>query len=103
MLVGCGLRRAEIVTVKVEDFELREDHWELADLICKGGHMRTVPIPSWVKAAVDVWMSSCLGMSRFRPPSAILGASSGFGTQSTTGSAWSRSLRDRCYSSLADI
>lgn len=26
MLVGCGLRRAEIVTVKVEDLELREDH-----------------------------------------------------------------------------
>jgi site-specific recombinase XerD len=43
MLIGCGLRRAEAVTVKVEDFELREDHWVLADLIGKGGHMRTVP------------------------------------------------------------
>jgi integrase len=27
MLIGCGLCRAEIVTVKVEDFQLREDHW----------------------------------------------------------------------------
>ena len=27
MLIGCGLRRAEVVTVAVEDFELREDHW----------------------------------------------------------------------------
>jgi len=26
MLLGCGLRRAELVAVKVEDFELREDH-----------------------------------------------------------------------------
>ncbi|MGA9982466.1 MAG: tyrosine-type recombinase/integrase, partial [Acidobacteriaceae bacterium] len=55
MLVGCGLRRAEIVAVKVEDFELREEHWVLADLIGKGGHMRTVPVPSWVKGIVDIW------------------------------------------------
>jgi site-specific recombinase XerD len=55
MLIGCGLRRAEIVTVKVEDFELREDHWVLADLIGKGGHMRTVPVPNWVKSTVDAW------------------------------------------------
>src|SRR6202000_2141021 len=33
MLLGCGLRRAELVSVKVEHFELREDHWVLADLI----------------------------------------------------------------------
>jgi site-specific recombinase XerD len=55
MLIGCGLRRAEIVTVNVEDFELREEHWVLADLVGKGGHMRTVPVPGWVKRAVDVW------------------------------------------------
>ncbi len=58
MLIGCGLRRAEVVTVAVEDFELREDHWVLADLIGKGGHMRTVPVPGWVKSAVDAWTSS---------------------------------------------
>jgi site-specific recombinase XerD len=57
MLVGCGLRRAEIVTVKIEDFELREEHWILADLIGKGGHMRTVPVPTWVKATVDAWIA----------------------------------------------
>src|ERR1700728_4126650 len=27
MLLGCGLRRAELVAVKIEDFELREEHW----------------------------------------------------------------------------
>ena len=69
MLIGCGLRRAEVVTVAVEDFELREDHWVLADLIGKGGHMRTVPVPGWVKAAVDVWISSAglLSGVLFRP------------------------------------
>ena len=58
MLIGCGLRRAKIVTVAVEDFELREDHWVLADLIGNGGHIRTVPVPLWVKAAVDAWTNS---------------------------------------------
>jgi site-specific recombinase XerD len=55
MLLGCGLRRAELVAVKMEDFELREEHWVLADLIGKGRHMRTIPVPSWVKSAVDAW------------------------------------------------
>jgi site-specific recombinase XerD len=55
VLIGCGLRRAEIVAVKVEDFELREEHWVLADLVGKGSHMRTVPVPTWVKVAVDAW------------------------------------------------
>jgi site-specific recombinase XerD len=55
MLLGCGLRRAELVAVKIEDFELREEHWVLADLIGKGRHMRTIPVPSWVKSAVDAW------------------------------------------------
>ena len=58
VLIGCGLRRAEIVTVAVEAFELREHHWVLADLIGKGGHMRTIPVPGWVKATVDAWVSS---------------------------------------------
>jgi site-specific recombinase XerD len=55
MLLGCGLRRAELVAVKIEDFELREDHWVLADLVGKGRHMRTIPVPGWVKAGVDAW------------------------------------------------
>lgn len=54
-LLGCGLRRAELVAVKIEDFELREDHWVLADLIGKGRHMRTIPVPGWVKSAVEAW------------------------------------------------
>ena len=58
MLIGCGLRRAEVVTVAVEDFDLGENHWVLADLFDKGGHMRTVPVPGWVKSAVDAWTNS---------------------------------------------
>jgi site-specific recombinase XerD len=58
MLLGCGLRRAELVAVKVEDFELREDRWVLADLVGKGRHMRTIPVPNWVKSAVDNWVNA---------------------------------------------
>jgi site-specific recombinase XerD len=58
MLLGCGLRRAELVAVKIDDFELREEYWVLADLIGKGRHMRTIPVPRWVKSAVDAWTAA---------------------------------------------
>ena len=58
MLLGCGLRRAELGAVKIEDFERREGHWVLADLVGKGRHMRTIPVPVWVKLAVDVWLEA---------------------------------------------
>jgi hypothetical protein len=32
---------------------MRQGHWAVVDLIGKGGHIRTVPIPFWVKAALD--------------------------------------------------
>jgi hypothetical protein len=34
---------------------MRQGHWAAVDLIGKGGHIRTVPIPQWVKAALDQW------------------------------------------------
>jgi hypothetical protein len=34
---------------------VREDHWVVADLIGKGKHIRTVPVPEWAKRAVDEW------------------------------------------------
>src|SRR4051812_10219496 len=47
VLLGCGLRRAELATVTVGDLQRREEHWVFADLIGKGGHVRTVPVPNW--------------------------------------------------------
>ena len=29
----------------------------IADLVGKGGHVRTVPVPSWVKTALDAWLT----------------------------------------------
>ena len=55
VLIGCGLRRAEAAALKFEDVQLREEHWVIADLNGKGGHIRTVPMPNWVKTAIDEW------------------------------------------------
>src|SRR5260370_632822 len=53
--IDCGLRRSELTTLRFEDFQLREGHWVIADLRGKGGHIRTIPVPQWVKEAVDMW------------------------------------------------
>jgi integrase len=55
LLIGCGLRRGEVTTLRFEDFQLREGRWVIADLRGKGGHIRTTPVPAWVKQSVDSW------------------------------------------------
>lgn len=55
MLIGCGLRRGELLALRVDAIQLREEHWVVADLLGKAGHVRTVPVPGWVKAAIDAW------------------------------------------------
>jgi len=58
LLIGCGLRRAELVGLGMEDFQVREEHWVIADLIGKGKHIRTVPVLVWAKRAVDEWIDA---------------------------------------------
>jgi integrase len=55
LLIGCGLRRAELLGLTMNSIQLREEHWVIADLVGKAGHIRTVPIPVWVKKAIDSW------------------------------------------------
>jgi integrase len=55
MLLGCGLRRSELTGLEMDEIQTRQGHWAIVDLIGKGGHVRTVPIPQWVKHALDVW------------------------------------------------
>jgi site-specific recombinase XerD len=56
VLLGCGLRRAELVALEGGDMEVRQGHWAIVDLIGKGRRVRTVPMPMWVKEAVDRWI-----------------------------------------------
>jgi site-specific recombinase XerD len=56
VLLGCGLRRRELAELTVDLLQRREDHWAIVDLVGKGGHIRTVPVPDWVKQTVDDWL-----------------------------------------------
>ena len=40
MLIGCGLRRAELLALNLESIQQREEHWVIADLV---GQRRTCP------------------------------------------------------------
>jgi integrase len=55
LLVGCALRRRELAVLKLEDIQQREGRWVIVDLQGKGGRVRTVAIPIWVKQGIDAW------------------------------------------------
>ena len=44
---------SELVGLELGEIQMRQGHWAVVDMIGKGGHIRTVPIPAWVKAALD--------------------------------------------------
>ena len=55
LLAGCGLRRAEAANLTMKDIQQRDGRWVLVDLHGKHGRIRTVPVPAWVKQAIDLW------------------------------------------------
>jgi integrase len=55
VLIGCGLRRGELLAVRRESLQQRDEHWVVANLVGRGGHVRTLPVPTWVKAAMDTY------------------------------------------------
>ena len=69
VLIGCGLRREEAATLTAGHIQQREGRWVIVDMKGKGRRVRSVPMPSWAKAAVDAWMeAAALQTGRvFRP------------------------------------
>ena len=57
-LLGCGLRRRELAELTFGHLQRREDHWVIIDLVGKAGHIRTVPVPEWVKRTIDIWLTA---------------------------------------------
>ena len=53
VMLGAGLRRSEVAALTFEHIQQREGRWVIVDLIGKGKRVRTVPIPSWAKQAID--------------------------------------------------
>jgi integrase len=56
LLAGCGLRRAELVSLDTRHIQMRDARWVILDLEGKGSRLRTVPVPAWVKHILDEWM-----------------------------------------------
>jgi site-specific recombinase XerD len=87
MLFGCGFRRSELVGLGLDDLQMRQGHWAVVDLIGKGGHIRTVPIPNWVKAALDQWTQSA-GVSEGRIFRAVAGRGKVWGSGISQNVVW---------------
>jgi integrase len=58
VLIGCGLRRREAAALTVGHIQLRDARWVIVDLIGKGGRIRSIPMPSWTKSAIDSWITA---------------------------------------------
>jgi hypothetical protein len=60
-----------------------EEHWAIIDLVGKGGHVRTAPIPAWVKEGIDIWSKTAKIKTGklFRPVN-------------KTGSTWGRGITE---------
>lgn len=44
--------------LKLDHLQQREDHWAIVDLIGKGSHVRTVPVPYWVRRLIEEWLTA---------------------------------------------
>jgi integrase len=55
VLIGCGLRRSEVAALTFLHIQQRDGRWCIVDLVGKHGRVRTVPMPTWVKVAIDAW------------------------------------------------
>jgi integrase/recombinase XerD len=57
VLLGCGLRRSEVAALNFAHLQQRDGRWCIVDLVGKHSRVRTAPMPTWVKVAVDAWAS----------------------------------------------
>ena len=55
ILIGCGLRRAEVAILSCSHLQVRENRWVIVDIIGKRDKIRSVPMANWIKTAVDSW------------------------------------------------
>jgi len=55
VLFGCGLRRSEVAALTFAHVQQRDGRWCIVDLLGKHARIRTVPMPNWVKVAIDAW------------------------------------------------
>ena len=61
LLIGCVLRRDELIHITVEQIQQREGRRVLVDMDGKGRRSRSVSMPGWIKASIDLWTARRLG------------------------------------------
>src|ERR1022692_3821931 len=69
VLLGCALRRSEVAALTINHVQQRDGRWCIVDLYGKHGRVRTIPMPAWVKVAIDAWTApaSVVDGHVFRP------------------------------------
>lgn len=55
VMLNTGLRRSEMAKLTFDHIQQREARWVIVDLTGKGKKVRSVPIASWAKQAIDEW------------------------------------------------
>jgi site-specific recombinase XerD len=55
VLLGCGLRRSELVSLDFRKIQQRDGRWLIVDLAGKGRRVRTVACPPFVRTALEDW------------------------------------------------
>jgi site-specific recombinase XerD len=58
VLLGCGLRRSEVAALTFAHVQQRDGRSCIVDLVGKHGRVRTAPMPTWVKLAIDAWTTA---------------------------------------------
>ena len=58
VLLGRGLRRSEVAALMMGHVQQRDGRWCIVDLVGKHGRVRTIPMPTWVKVAIDAWTAA---------------------------------------------
>jgi integrase len=60
VLLGCGLRRSEVAALTFEHVQQRDGRWCIIDLVGKHHRVRTIPMPTWTKVAIDAWATAAV-------------------------------------------
>ena len=52
------MRREEAARLTLAHVQQREGRWAIVDLVGKRNKVRTIPMPAWAKALIDVWANA---------------------------------------------
>jgi len=58
VLLGCGLRRSEMIVLTVDHLQVRSGIWVLANVLGKRSKLRTIVLPDWTRAAIDEYLGA---------------------------------------------